>query len=114
MSLGSDGEEIACQYLSSLGFKILNRNYHSRFGEIDIIANDNNCLVFVEVKARSNSSYGTPLEAITSSKLSKLIKTSQFFINQNKLGDVDYRFDAVEVLFDNGKTNINHLKSITI
>ncbi len=114
MSLGADGEEIACKYLSELGYKILDRNFHSRFGEIDIIAKDSNCLVFVEVKARSNSSYGTPLEAITRSKLSKLIKTSQFFINQNKLGDIDYRFDAVEILFEDGRSQINHLKSITI
>ncbi len=114
MSLGADGEEIACEYLSELGYKILDRNYHSRFGEIDIIATDHNCLVFVEVRSRSNASYGTPLEAITRSKHSKLIKTSQFYISQNKLGDVDYRFDAIEVLFDGIHHDVNHLKSINI
>lgn len=114
MGLGYDGEEIACEFLSNSSYKILARNYHSRFGEIDIIAKDKNCLVFVEVKTRSSKSYGTPLEAITKSKLSKLIKTSQFYISQNKLGDIDYRFDAIEVMFDGHSHEVNHLKSITI
>lgn len=114
MSLGFEGEEIACGYLTRLGYKVLKRNYHSRFGEIDIVAKDKDCLVFVEVKTRTNSSFGTPLAAITPSKLSKMIKTSQFYLNLMKLGDVDYRFDAIEVLFDGTTHEINHLKSITI
>lgn len=127
MSLGSDGEDIAVTFLERLKYRIISRNYHSRFGEIDIIAQDPSAgslrtsgqageavLVFVEVKTRSNASYGTPLEAITRSKLSKLIKTSQFFISQNKLGDVDFRFDAIEILFERGEPKITHLKSVTI
>lgn len=114
MSLGFEGEESACKYLTDIGYAVLTRNYHSRFGEIDIIAKDKDCLVFIEVKTRSNSSYGTPLEAITKSKLWKLIKTSQFYINQFKLGDIEYRFDAIEINFTGENSSINHLKSITI
>lgn len=113
MSTGRDGEEIAKSYLIKKGYQILTQNYHSRFGEIDIIAKDKDCLVFVEVKTRSNSAFGTPLEAITIFKLRKLIKTSQFYLNQFKLGDACYRFDAVEVKFSNGETIINHIQNIT-
>ena len=114
MSTGSYGEEIAKEYLTSKEYKIFAQNYHSRFGEIDIIAKDKECLVFVEVKTRTNNSFGTPLEAITKSKLSKLIKTSQFYISEFRLGDIDYRFDAIEVKFMNGEAVINHVQNITL
>lgn len=115
MSLGFDGEKIACEYLKDKGYRILTRNYHSRFGEIDIVAQDKKTLVFVEVKTRSNTQYGTALEAINFYKLRKIIKTSQFYINQFKLGDVDYRFDAIEVMVDeSGGKNIDHLVNITV
>lgn len=114
MTFGANGEEIAKNYLIKKGYQILTQNYHSRFGEIDIIAKDRDCFVFVEVKTRSNASFGTPLEAITVFKLRKLIKTSQFYLNQFKLGDVCYRFDAVEVKFLNGEMIIGHVKNITL
>jgi len=114
MSVGADGEEIAKNYLLKKGYKILTQNYHSRFGEIDIIAKVHNCFVFVEVKTRSNSAFGTPLEAINRFKLRKLIKTSQFYLNQFKLGDVCYRFDAIEVNYVNGEIVIDHVENITL
>lgn len=114
MSVGKEGEEIAKNYLTRKGYRILTQNYHSRFGEIDIIAKEKDCFVFVEVKTRSSSAYGAPIEAITIFKLRKLIKTSQFYINQFKLGDIDYRFDAIEVKFLNGKVTVNHVENITL
>lgn len=114
MSVGADGEEIAKNYLINNDYKILAQNYHSRFGEIDIIAKDKDCFVFVEVKTRSSASFGTALEAITVFKLRKIIKTSQFYLNQFKLGDVCYRFDAIEVKFLNGESLIDHIQNITL
>lgn len=115
MSLGLDGETLACEYLIRKGYKIISRNYHSRFGEIDIIAQTNKTLVFVEVKTRTNKAYGTALEAINAYKLRKIIKTSQFYINQFKLGDIDYRFDAIEVYFEDfTQPQIDHLINITV
>lgn len=113
MSLGAFGENLAEKFLKDKGYSILKKNYHSRFGEIDIVAKDKDTLVFVEVKTRSSFSFGTPLEAINSQKLRKLIKTSQFFLNQFGYGDVPYRFDAIEVITSNLKNEINHLENIT-
>lgn len=112
---GKIGEDLAEKYLVGKDYYILARNYHSRFGEIDIIASDGNSLVFVEVKTRTQNQFGTPLEAITSHKLSKMIKTSQFYLTQRNMHNHPYRFDAIEVIMRNDeKPIINHLVNITV
>ncbi len=111
-SLGLNAEEEALRFLRRQGYKHLTSNFRSRFGEIDLIMLDRKQLVFVEVKARSSTSHGTPSEFITHSKLSKLIKTSQFFLAQNRMYS-DYRFDAVEVYLED-PIRINHIKNITL
>lgn len=114
MGIGRDGEELAVAFLTKKSYQILSQNYHSRFGEIDIIAKENDCIVFVEVKTRNNKSYGTPLEAINKFKLQKIIKTSQFFLNQFKYGDVPYRYDAIEIMFEFGEAKIDHIENIIV
>ena len=111
---GLDGEKIAAKFLQNLGYKIISKNFHSRFGEIDIIVKDKTTIVFVEVKMRSNNSFGTPLESITYSKIEKIKKTAFYFLTINNLNNVDFRIDAVEVLANDDKTEINHLKNITL
>lgn len=112
---GKIGEDLAEKYLASKDYYILSRNYHSRFGEIDIIASDGTSIVFVEVKTRTQNQFGTPLEAITSHKLSKMIKTSQFYLTQRSMHNYPYRFDAIEVIIrDEEKPIINHLVNITV
>ncbi len=113
MSLGHDGEMFAVNFLKNKGYQILFQNYHSRFGEIDIIAKDKGTIVFVEVKTRTNTLFGAPLEAITNSKLKKIIKTSQFYLTENRLENLPYRFDAVEVFIGKEK-NIEHIENITL
>lgn len=103
------GEDEACRYLQSKGFSVLERNYHSRFGEIDIIADDCGCLVFVEVKTRKSKSYGYACEYVTESKMKKIILTAEAY-----LGNVEYppvRFDVVEIYYFEAD-NCLHLKSI--
>lgn len=73
------GEKIASDYLEKKGFRLLEKNFRSKFGEIDIIAIDQNTLVFVEVKARWSSEFGLPEEAITSWKIRKIIKTADYY-----------------------------------
>lgn len=103
------GEDEACRYLQSKGFSVLERNYHSRFGEIDIIADDCGCLVFVEVKTRKSKSYGYACEYVTESKMKKIILTAEAY-----LGNVEYppvRFDVVEIYYFEAD-NCQRLKSI--
>lgn len=113
-SYGKLGEDLAEKYLVGRKYYILARNYHSRFGEIDIIAADGAQIVFVEVKTRTQNQFGSPLEAITKGKLSKMIKTSQFYLSQRKLHGQSYRYDAIEIIIKgDNKPIINHILNIT-
>jgi len=112
-SYGKIGEDLAAKYLAGKDYYILARNYHSRFGEIDIIASDGSTIVFVEVKTRTQNQFGTPLEAITKNKISKMVKTSQFYLSSRNLFSNSYRFDAIEIIFGGEKPIINHLLNIT-
>lgn len=112
---GKIGEDTAVKYLLHKDYVILTTNYHSRFGEIDIIAKDHDCIVFIEVKTRTQGMFGSPLEAITKQKLFKIVKTSQFYLSQNKLHNNPYRFDAIEIIFgkDSSLPEVNHIENIT-
>ena len=104
------GEDKACEYLKKLGFKIIERNFRRGYGEIDIVAIDKDVLVFVEVKTRTSSFYGTPLEAITYWKLKALIKTAEFYkLTHPKLPE-SLRIDAVSVALLGG----NKVESIKL
>ena len=92
---GNEAEDRACSFLSELGFIIVDRNYYSRFGEIDIIASKDEVLHFIEVK----SGIGEPIYNITPSKLSKIIKTAEIYINKKRV-DMDFCFDALIVTED--------------
>ena len=91
---GNIAEERACLFLSDLGFTIVERNFYSRFGEIDIIVSKGSVLHFVEVKSGEN--YEKAIQNITRSKLSKFIKTVHVYLKKNAL-DVDFMIDAVVV-----------------
>lgn len=105
---------MAEKYLIQKDYYILAKNYHSRFGEIDIIASDNGSIVFIEVKTRTQNQFGTPLDAITKRKLWKMVKTSQFYLSQKNMHDKPYRYDAIEIILNqSNKPIINHLMNIT-
>lgn len=121
-SLGQLGEDAAVKYLKKHGYKIVERNYCNtvgrRVGEIDIIAQKNGELVFVEVKTRNQENYGNTLpEAnITPSKLHKLAKIANNYIRRQKLLDTPYHFDALSVWIagDRQTAKIKHLENIFI
>lgn len=98
------GEDKACEYLSELGFKIIERNFRKGYGELDIVATeqtkDGKVLAFVEVKTRTTNQFGNPLEAITYWKLKSLIKTAQFYKMIHKNLPDALRIDAVSVVLD--------------
>ena len=97
-AIGSNYEKIAGQYLEQLGYQIVEYNFHSRFGEIDIIAKHQGYLVFVEVKYRENDKSGHPLEAVSVSKQRTISKCAFYYMQKNKLHDVPVRFDVVAIL----------------
>ncbi|WP_432400603.1 YraN family protein [Wukongibacter sp. M2B1] len=112
-NIGDIGENRAVEFLKKKGYKILSRNYRCRFGEIDIIAKDRNCFVFVEVKTRRDTSYGRPVEAISRVKISRIVKTLNFYLAQNRIYDSDIRIDAIEVFMKTlSEVDINHIENI--
>lgn len=90
------------------------RNFRSKFGEIDIICKEKQEIVFVEVKLRKSKKYGLPQESIGKTKLSKIIKTIEwFFINYPKTSSYKHRIDAVAILLNNSGIQIKHFKNIS-
>ena len=103
------GETIAARYLWWHGHKIVDRNYHEKCGEIDIISMDKNVLVFTEVKQRKTDRFGRPEEFVTATKRERIRKTAQLYIMKNKYKG-NARFDVVEVLGEK-KPEIRHIKN---
>ncbi len=107
---GIKGEVEAVNYLISQGYRIMDRNYRTKAGEIDIVATKSNILVFVEVKARTTTRYGYPYEAVNRRKQMKIYKSSLIYIQHKGFSDYQIRYDIIEVLL-NGNTRINHIKN---
>lgn len=94
---GKAGEDAAAAFLLQKGYEIICRNYHSRFGEIDIIAKNSSCLVFVEVKTRDENYQVSPLEAVTSAKQNKIYKTALLYLQVNPT-TLQPRFDVIGIV----------------
>lgn len=103
--MANHGEKLACEYLRSVGFEILEQNFRCRFGEVDIVARDGEVVVFVEVRERGSMDFGGPEESLDRKKLLKIQKTAEVWL-QGK--DVDWRIDFVGIL--GGK--IDHLRDV--
>jgi len=95
---GREGERKAARYLLSLGFDLLVRRYRSRSGEIDLIAFENDILVFVEVKTRGSREFGEPYEFVDWQKQQALRRAAEDFIAEHALDQYSYRFDIVSVI----------------
>lgn len=95
VSIGNIGEEAAVQALKKRGYKIIERNYRTKMGEIDIIAKDGEYTVFVEVRLRKSNAFGSPADTIDERKQQKIIKTAQLYAVKNDIYDTPMRFDAV-------------------
>lgn len=113
--VGDSGEELACEFLKKQGYKILERNFRIRGGEIDIVAMDKNYLVFVEVKTRYSYEFGLPSESMTPWKIKHLLKTAKFYLQKINWGDGPYRLDFISVDFtcDRNNPKIDLIKNIT-
>lgn len=98
LNSGKKGEELALKYLQKKGYRIIERNFRCSYGEIDLIARDGKTVVFVEVKARSSGQLSPPYLAVNKNKRKKIQKTAEYYLNQNRAGQVDCRFDIVSVV----------------
>jgi putative endonuclease len=106
---GSIGEDLACDYLESIGFRIAARNYRcGRLGEIDIIAFENEFICFIEVKTRTSDLYGAPIESVSFEKQRKIISVAWSYIKQHNMNGKNMRFDVVEIT---GKKVNNEFKA---
>ncbi len=110
---GNQGEELATQYLLENGYQIVKRNFKfGREGEIDIIANHNNTLVFIEVKTRTNHSFGDPIEQISQRKRKNWYHAAKGFLYVNKISNQECRFDAIIIdLSKDAKEQILHIQN---
>ncbi len=110
--IGKDAEHYACEYLQTKGLGLIIRNYHCYHGEIDLIMQDKDDIVFVEVRSRSRSDYGSALESINKSKQKKLIKTAIHFLQCKKwLHRVNSRFDVIAIQLNNGSRQLDWIKN---
>lgn len=116
-SKGQEGEEIAVNFLRKKGYKIIEQNFHSRVGEIDIVALDpstgsgpgGNVLVFVEVKTRWSKKFGEPVEAVTPWKLNSIIKTAQYYKLLHPELPEEMRIDVVSIELEGKSPKIEHI-----
>ena len=107
--IGSEGEEIAVKFLLSKDYRIVERNfYFGKLGEIDIIAYDQDELVFLEVKYSKNLKYGFPESRVTTQKKKKLRKAAEGWMMKNDVYDQPCRIDVIAILSQNGKQDIEH------
>jgi putative endonuclease len=112
LPLGRAGEILAAQYLARRGFRILERGYRTRAGEIDLIAEESGVLVFVEVKSRTTLACGRPSEAVGPHKQRRLMRAASQYLLHHRACDRPCRFDVVEVLCDpsGGGSRVHHIR----
>ena len=108
---GKDGERLAERYLHKKGYRVVERNYRCRGGEVDLILLDHKIIVFVEVKTRSDHSFGTPAEAVASRKQQRMIQAAQFFLSNKGLHEREARFDVVGITWLNGTPQVEHIQN---
>jgi len=94
---GREGEDTAVGFLKKQGYRILQRNFRTKAGEIDIVAEKNNVLVFIEVKTRSDHQFGHPIEALTAHKQRKIGQIARGFLAKNQIQGKPVRFDVVAI-----------------
>ena len=109
--LGKRGEEIAKRHYEANGYTILDTNFRTRLGEIDLIAERGGTYVMVEVRTRSNQRFGTPEESITPAKADRLVAVSEEYFNRSQIVDADWRVDLVALVLD-GSGNVTRMNVI--
>lgn len=107
-TLGKEGEELAVSFCKKKGYRILEKNYKTVFGEIDIVARDGDKIVFIEVKTRADDTFGYPFEAVDAKKREKIRKVALCFMKKFKQ-EVPARFDVLSISLDDGRKRVEHI-----
>jgi putative endonuclease len=107
--LGRKGEDLAASYLRNLGWEIVERNYRTRLGEIDIVCRDRDSIVFVEVKTRTMTDFARPDQSVTQHKQAKLRRLAEDYLVQHRQESADVRFDVLGVTIGSGRPDFDHI-----
>lgn len=107
--LGKKGEDLAVALCRQKGFIVLQQNFRTPFGEIDIIARDGNIVVFIEVKARTGHTFGAPFEAVTRRKREKITKVAMSYLKRFRK-EVPARFDVISISMKSGTLELEHIQ----
>ena len=111
-NLGKKGEAIASDYLKKIGYGILDKNFRTRDGEIDLIAEDGEEIVFIEVKTRRSSNFGYPEEAVDEKKIGRMIKAANSWLEKKEKFDNSWRIDIIAIELNIRPPKITHIKNI--
>lgn len=103
LSLGDRGEVLAWKFLTGKGYEILEKNYRCKLGEIDIIAKKSGRIAFLEVKTRSDETYGTPEESVHPRKQQKIIRSAQWYLKEKRIQNTSLSFDVLAILWQAGR-----------
>ncbi|MEO5355916.1 MAG: YraN family protein [Nitrospirae bacterium YQR-1] len=109
VATGKQGEKLAGEFIKKLGYQILEKNYKNKIGEIDIIAKDGDCVVFIEVKTRLNDTFGMPVEAVNFRKIHKIKNTALIYMKTLD-NPAAVRFDVISVMIGAKQYQIEHIK----
>lgn len=109
IKVGRIGEELACEEIKKRGYRILERNYRSKLGEIDLIAMDNDVLVFIEIKTRT-SSIDYAKEAVNKRKMQRLSRLALSYMKKKRYDNVRARFDVVAICMQDGRPQIDLIR----
>lgn len=109
---GKSAENLACAFLQKQGLRLVSRNYYCRMGEIDLVMQDKEHLVFVEVRYRNDLRFGSSIESVTRHKQTKLCRTGLYYLQQHQLLEkICYRFDIVGITSQSGKPQVEWVKN---
>ena len=111
VSIGALGEEAAVKAIKKQGYKVIERNYRTKMGEIDIIAKDGEYTCFIEVRLRKNNDFGSPADTIDIRKQQKIIRTAKYYAVIKKIYDTPMRFDAVLINADAKDGKLTNIKT---
>ncbi|MBQ6936888.1 MAG: YraN family protein [Clostridia bacterium] len=112
--MGQKGEETAVKILAKQGYKIIERNFRTKMGEIDIIARDKEYTCFVEVRLRKNNNFGTPADTIDARKRQRIINTAKYYAQKKRIYDTPMRFDVVVINADTFGEELSNISAEVI